>query len=195
MIGKRETSCRLIKNNKQLINNYCPVSVTVIYKQSNSCQSGFRPNDSRINELILITHNINRAFDGNLSLEVPGVFQKHLTRSGIKFKLKNNRINGNALQSVDSFFHNRGQRVVLNGQSSSWLSIRAGVSQVAVLGLLFFLIYIKDRPEVLNSEVKLFADDTSLFSVLNCVNTSASALNSDLLKIQDWSNFIKSGSN
>ena len=102
MIGKRETSCRLIKNNKQLINNYCPVSVTVIYKQSNSCQSGFRPNDSRINELILITHNINRAFDGNLSLEVPGVFQKHLTRSGVKFKLKNNRINGNALQSVDS---------------------------------------------------------------------------------------------
>ena len=53
-------------------------------------------------------------------------------------------------------------------------------------GHFFFLIYINDLPEGLNSEVKLFADDTSLFSIVNCVNTSASTLNSDLLKIQDW---------
>ena len=43
-----------------------------------------------------------------------------------------------------------------------------------------------DLPEGLNSEVKLFADDTSLFSFVNCVNTSALTLNSDLLKVQDW---------
>ena len=74
----------------------------------------------------------------------------------------------------------------MNGQSSSWLSVRAGVPQGSVLGPLLFLIYINDLPEGLNSEVKLFADDTSLFSIVNCVNTSASTLNSDLLKIQDW---------
>ena len=50
----------------------------------------------------------------------------------------------------------------------------------------FFLIYINNLPEGLNSEVKLFADDTSLFSIANCVNTSASTLNCNLLKIQDW---------
>ena len=50
----------------------------------------------------------------------------------------------------------------------------------------FFLIYINNLPEGLNSEVKLFADETSLFSIANCVNTSASTLNSNLLKIQDW---------
>ena len=50
----------------------------------------------------------------------------------------------------------------------------------------FFLIYINNLPEGLNSEVKLFADDTSLFSIANCVSTSASTLNSNLLKIQDW---------
>ena len=49
-----------------------------------------------------------------------------------------------------------------------------------------FLVYINNLPEGLNSEVKLFADDTSLFSIANCVNTSASTLNSNLLKIQDW---------
>ena len=53
----------------------------------------------------------------------------------------------------------------LNGQSSSWLSIRAGVLQGSVLGPLFFLVYINDLPEGLNSEVKLFVDDTSLFNI------------------------------
>ena len=40
----------------------------------NSCQSGFRPNDSGINQLMAITRNIYRAFDANLSLQVRGVF-------------------------------------------------------------------------------------------------------------------------
>ena len=40
----------------------------------NSCQSGFRPNDSCINQLISITHNIYRAFGANTSLEIPGAF-------------------------------------------------------------------------------------------------------------------------
>ena len=160
----------------------------------NSCQSGFRPNDSCINQLISITHNIYRAFDANPSLEVRGVFLDlskafdKVWHEGLLYKIKNNGINGNALQLIESFpfLHNRRQRVVLNGQSSSWLSIRAGVRQGSVLGPLFFLIYINDLPEGLNSEVKLFADDTSLFSIANCVNTSALTRNSDLLKIQDW---------
>lgn len=36
--------------------------------------SGFGPNNSCVNELISITHNIYRAFDINPSLEVEGVF-------------------------------------------------------------------------------------------------------------------------
>ena len=160
-------------------------------KLLNNCQSGFRPNDSCINQLISITHNIYRAFDANPSLEVRGVFLDlskafdKVWHEGLLYKLKSNGINGNALQLIKSFLHNRCQRVVLNGESSSWLSIRAGVPQGSVLGPLFFLIYINDLPEGLNSEVKLFADDTSLFSIANCVNTSASTLNKDLLKIKD----------
>ena len=74
----------------------------------------------------------------------------------------------------------------MNGQSSSWLSIRTALPQGSVLGPLFFLIYINDLPEGLNSEVKLFADDTSLLSIVNSVNTSAATLNNVLLKMQDW---------
>ena len=158
----------------------------------NNCQSGFRPNDSCINQLVSITHNIYRAFDANPSLEVRGVFLDlskafdKVWHEGLLYKLKNNGIIGNAFQLIESFLHNRRQSVVLNGQFSSWLSIRADVPQGSVLGPLFFLIYINDLPEGLNSEVKLFADDTSLFSIVNCVSTSASTLNSDLFKIQGW---------
>ena len=87
----------------------------------------------------------------------------------------------------------------MNVQSSSWVTVRAGVLQGSVLGLLFFLIYINDLSEGLNSEVKLFADDTSLFSIVNSVNTAALTVDNDLLKIQDytyqWENAIQSISN
>ena len=61
------------------------------------------------------------------------------------------------------FSRNRKQRVVLNGQSSSWTNVKAGVPQVSILGPLLFLIYIADG---LSSNTNLFADDTSLFSVV-----------------------------
>ena len=153
MIGKREILYQFIKkNSKQLVNNYRPVSLLPICSKIfekiifnsifnfmiqnnllNSCQSGFRPNDSCINQLKSITHNIYRAFNANPSLEVRGAFldlSKAFDKvwdAGLLCKLKNNGINGNALQLIESFLHNTRQRVVLNGQFSSWLSVRAGV--------------------------------------------------------------------
>ena len=55
---------------------------------------------------------------------------------------------------------------MLNGQCSSWSSVLAGVPQGSVLGPLFLLIFINDLPENLQSTVKLFADDTLLFSTV-----------------------------
>ena len=76
------------------------------------------------------------------------------------------------------------QRVLLNGQVSDWSDVRAGAPQGSILGPLLFLIYINDLSEGLSSNAKLFADDTSLFSVIQDSNTSAVELNSDLAKIK-----------
>ena len=70
---------------------------------------------------------------------------------------------------MESFLSDRYQRVLLNGQSSEWASTKAGVPQGLILGPLLFLIYysyINDLSEGLSSNVKLFADDTSMFSTV-----------------------------
>ena len=68
----------------------------------------------------------------------------------------------------------------------SWADIKAGEHQGSILGLLLFLISINDLPNNLNSNAKLFADDTSLFSVVHNITDSANLLNSDLSKIDEW---------
>ena len=81
---------------------------------------------------------------------------------------------------------NRYQRAVLHGQSSSWAEVSAGVPLGSILGPLFFLMYINDLNCGSSSTTKLFADDTSLFSVAHDVTQSTTELNDDLEKISNW---------
>ena len=67
------------------------------------------------------------------------------------------------LNLLSNFLRNRKLRVKLNGQTSSWAVVNAGVPQGSILGPLLFLIYINGLADGLLSNVKLFEDDTSLF--------------------------------
>ena len=73
-----------------------------------------------------------------------------------------------------------------NQNCSSWTHIRAGVPLGSILGSLLFLICVNGVPNDLKSECKLFADDASLFSVTQDVNTSVSDINNDLKLISNW---------
>ena len=55
-----------------------------------------------------------------------------------------------------------------------------------MLGLLLFLIYVDDQADNTMSDVKLFADDTSVFNVVFDTDISAEVLNRDLRAVQDW---------
>ena len=198
------------KGDKQLIKNYRPVSLLPIFGKIferiifnnifnffnvhsllNPNQSGFRPDDSCVYQLLSITHEIFKNFDCNPPLEVRAVFLDiskafdKVWHEGLIYKLQSLGISGNLLNLIKSFLSDRYQRVLLNGQSSEWEKIKAGVPQGSILGPLFFLAYINDLSNGMSSTLKLFADDTSLFSIVHKVGLSSKQLDQDLSKVSD----------
>ena len=74
-------------------------------------QSGFKPGDSCINQLLAITHEIFSSFDANYKsrgvfLDISKVFDKQW-HEGIVYKIKRNGISGNLLSDLSDFLRNR----------------------------------------------------------------------------------------
>ena len=76
---------------------------------------------------------------------------------------------------------------MINGHSSEYGTIEAGVPQGSVLGPLLFLIFIDDIKEGLESKISLFADDCLFYMVSNLHNTNKDVLDRDLVRIDTWS--------
>ena len=111
-------------------------------------QSGFNRGDSCINQLISITQDILNLLDDSLEvrgafLDISKAFDK-VWHKGLNYKLQQNGISGELLNILIDFLKNRKQGVVLNGQSSNWVDIKAGEPQGSIMGPLLFLIYIND---------------------------------------------------
>ena len=113
--------------------------------------------DSSINQVLAIAHEICKSFDA--CLDVRAVFLDNsnafgkVWHQGLLCKLKQNSISGSSLETLTDFLKDRKQRVVLNGQSSSWANIEAGAPQGSILGPLLFLIYINYLPDNLSTNV------------------------------------------
>ena len=103
------------------------------------------------------------------------------------YKLKLYGINGPLSNLLKGFLTNRFQRVLLNGQNSNWKEILlAGVPQGSILGPLFFLIFNNDIPDGIQSNINMFAVDTSIFSVMKDSISASVTLNEDLSLISNW---------
>ena len=138
------------KNDKQLVKSYRPISLLPIFgkivekiifnkiyhlleeRLLNPNQSGFRQSDSCINQLLAITHEIFEAFDCNPTLEVRSVFLDiskafdKVWHEGLLFKLRSMGISGELYNLLGNYLSDRFQRVILNGQTSSWRPVIAG---------------------------------------------------------------------
>ena len=147
-------------------------------------QSGFRPGDSTINQLIFLVHKIYEALEGGkevrvVFLDISKAFDK-VWHAGLLRKLEALGVQSPLLQWFKS---NWKQRVVIEGQCSGWRIIKSGVPQGSVLGPLLFLVYINDITDDPASLPLIYADDSTLLEIVDDPAVSADRLNSDLNKI------------
>ena len=100
-------------------------------------------------------------------------------------KVSAHGIEGRLLGWLRDFLADREQRVVVNGTRSSIAKVTSGVPQGSVLGPVLFLLFINDLPKGISNFIKMFADDTKLFSMPSAVDDDS--LQTDLDLLQDWS--------
>ena len=98
-------------------------------------------------------------------------------------KLESYGVLGEILNWIKAFLSNRNQRVRVNGALSAEALVLSGISQGSVLGLILFIIYINDLPDVVDSETYLFADDTKILRLIKTAQDSVD-LQEDLDSLQ-----------
>ena len=79
----------------------------------------------------------------------------------------------------------RTQQVVLEGVSSSSITVTSGVPHGTVLGPLLFILYLDDLPEGISSQVRLLADDYILYLEINTLN-DCQDLQRDINTLCNW---------
>ena len=126
-------------------------------------------------EIRVIFFDISKAFD-------------KVWHKGLLYKLHKAGICGKLLSWFSDYLSNRYQRVVLPVAVSDLSSINAGVPQGSILGPLLFLVYINDIVNDIESNINLFADDTSLSMVVGDPDTTGAILQTDINRITDWAN-------
>ena len=153
-------------------------------------QSGFIPGDSTVNQLVDIYNTFCKALDEGKEVravfcDISKAFDR-LWHKGLLYKLKSVGVTDSLLHWCSDYLANRKQRVVIPGACSDWLPVTAGVPQGSILGPLLFLLYINDIVDNIKATIRLFADDTGLYIIVDNPHNTAGQLNTDLQTIHQW---------
>ena len=197
------------KGDPSQVSNYRPVSLLsnidkvmerIIFKHIynflrdtdflTSFQSGFVPGDSTVNQLTFMYNSFCKALDEGKEIrvvffDISKAFDRVWHR-GLLAKLKGAGIDVKLLSWLKNYLTDRKQRVVIPGGKSDWLYIKAGVPQGSILGPLMFLVYINDIVKDIQSNIRLFADDTSLYLIVDHPDLAATTLQNDISRITEW---------
>ena len=153
-------------------------------------KSGFKHGDSANFQLIHTYHSFCEAVDSGKEVravfcDVSKAFDRVWHR-GLLYKQSCIGCSNPVVKWFSSYLSGRRKRVVINGESSDWSPIRGGVPQGSILSPLLFFIYINDIVKDIGSEIRLFADDTSLYIVVDSPETAAGIINTDLSMMNNW---------
>ena len=149
----------------------------------NSHQFGFTKGKSTLAQLLSCFHDWSSSRNNSKTTDVVFLdFSKAfdiVPHERLLLKLNKYGIDGPLLLWFRHFLTNRQQRVGIRGTYSNWSAVTSGVPQGTILGPILFLIYVNDIPSIVNSSVKLFADDTKISRELSH-DSDSSVLQSDL---------------
>ena len=158
-------------------------------------QAAYLKGDSTVSQLLYIVHNIRQNWGNNkitqgLFLDVSSAFDK-VWHNGLLAKLAQIGVEDIFHDTIRSYLSGRRQVVVVDGQKSDTLKVESGVPQGSRLGPLLFIIYMNDIVSDIESDILIFADDTSLMASGTDPAITAAQLNRDLVRISNWAKVWK----
>ncbi|MES9881396.1 MAG: reverse transcriptase domain-containing protein [Sedimenticola sp.] len=198
------------KGSKQKPENYRPISLTSVPGKLlerlvrneivrhmtennffNPNQHGFMKGKSCTTQLLEFLEDISEAIDNGddvdvIYLDFCKAFDK-VPHNRLLVKLHSYGITGKVYSWIKEFLSDRTQRVVINGKKSEWRNVKSGIPQGSVLGPILFLVYINDLPNTVTCLIKLFADDSKLYSKVNN-QMQAETLQQNLNSAETWAN-------
>ena len=135
------------------------------------CQHGFRSLHSCVTQLLQAVNDWSLALESGNSVDVVYLDLRKafdcVPHRRLLSKLQSYGITGKLLDWIENFMVDRKQRVYVRGSSSDWVNVTSGVPQGSMLGPTLFIIFVNDMPNVINSMLLMFADDTKLYRTIN----------------------------